>query len=1054
MLLAFFVCIGLQMTMAQTVQITGTITGAEDKQPLIGATVLVKGTSIGVTSDTNGKYSINVPFSNTTLLVSYIGTKSQELVIAGRVIINVELISESIGLEEIIVTAMGIKKSEKSLGYSATQVSSADLTATGDRSAVNALQGKVAGINISSAGGAPGASTRVTLRGYSSLGGSNQPLYVIDGIPLDNRLIGSTDINGGLDFGNRANDINPEDIETVTVLKGASGAALYGSRASNGVILITTKKGSAQKSHAKIEVSSSTIFESALKLPEFQNEFGEGWYDGSLSANLEENGSWGAKFDGKSRIWGHIVNNQQQVKPYVALKDNVKDFFEIGKTYNNSVSITNGNENDSYYLSYSNVDADGIMPGDKDSYKRNTFALRGSTKYKEKITFAGSFNYVRKDTKFVPTGQEQSVMDAIWQTPRDISIVDQKNYMNQFNNVDNYYTVFAQNPYYALHEHGNKFVENRIFGNISIEYKIKPWITATYRIGTDVSNSTLKSWRAITLSKRANYNNEKGRVKESSYYNSEINSDFLLNINKKIAEKFEVNVVLGQSFNQRDRRDQSTEVIGLNIPNFYNISNSSSTPDVTATTTQRRLVGAFGTIDLSWNQMIFLNVSGRNDWSSTLPKSNRTFFYPSTSLSFIFSELIHNKNIISYGKIRAGIAKTGNDADPYVINSVYEKPDITDNYRNLNFPLAGSINGFTLGNRIGNEKLKPEITTENEIGTDLRFFNNRIGLDFTYYNRSSTDLIWDATIPSSTGYSRQTMNLGDITNKGIELMVTIVPIKTEDLEWKLSWNFAKNRNKLVRLTEGLEQVSLGGTSSLGFVAKPGYAMGLFEGPVQLLTDDGRPIVNASGLPVQSAEREIYGDAQYKYTMGGTTSITWKGLTLNSTIDIRQGGLMYSRTAEMMYFTGNAKQTTFNDRQPFIIPNSVVQTGTDASGKPVYTDNNVAIDGPSGTFNQYYNQTYSTGQFGKLYLVDKSFVKLRELSISYKLPHKLLEKTVFSGAELSIVGRNLFIWTPKSNNFVDPESTTFGDTNGLQADFGEYGAAPTTRSYGFNIRLTF
>jgi len=864
----------------------------------------------------------------------------------------------------------------------------------------------------------------------------------------------STEINGGLDFGNRANDINPEDIQEMTVLKGGSGSALYGSRAANGVIIITTKKGAAStKGNAKVEFSHSTTLENPLRLPDFQNEFGQGWYDGTLEANLEENGSWGPKFDGKDRIWGHVVNNQQKYKPYVALKDNVKDFFETGMTNNTSASVSNGNERSTFFLSYGNVNADGIMPGSSDSYKRNTISIRGSSKFGEKVNVSGSMNYIRKDSRFVPTGQEQSVMDAIWQTPRDISIVDQKDYNNAFNNVDNYYTVFAQNPYYVLNEHGNKFRDNRIYGNLSIEYTILPWMTATYRVGSDVSNATLKSWRAITLSNRANYNDEVGRVSESSFSTTEITSDFLLNMTRKIKD-FNIGLVLGQSLNQREVRNQKAEVIGLSLPGFYDLSNSASTPTASGYISKRRLVGAYATLDLSWKQMLFANFSGRNDWSSTLAAKNRSFFYPSASVSFLFSELLKDnlKDIISYGKIRLGISQTGNDADVYLVNSIYPQTVLTDNYRNLNFPLAGPINGFSLGNRLGNDNLKSELTSEKEIGADVRFLQNRFGVDFSYYDRTTTDLIWNVTLPSSTGYTSQTMNLGKVTNKGIELMLTLVPVKTKDFLWKLTWNFAKNNNKLVTLTPGLDQIDLGaGTSSVGFVARPGMPIGLFEGLVAQTTPDGKVVVNSSGLPLSSPARQILGAAQYKYTMGGSSSLTWKGFTLLASVDVRQGGLMYSRTSEMMYFTGNGSQTTFNNRQPWVIANSVQNVGT--STDPVYVENTTPVAGGDGNLNLFYNQTYAAGKFGKLNLLDRSFVKLRELSISYHLPNSVLAKTPISSADISVIGRNLFLWTPKSNTFVDPESTTFGDEKGLGADYGEYGATPTTRSLGFSVRLT-
>lgn len=1035
---------------AQTIQISGRITSSEDGSPLPGATVVVKGTTLGTTADFDGKYTLTVPSTATTLVFSNVGTQSQEIAINGRTTIDVVLVASSIGLDEVVVTALGIKRSEKSLGYSAAKVTSDDITATGDRSVMNALQGKIAGVNVSSASGSPGASSRVILRGVSSLGGANQPLYVVDGIPINNGMTGaSSDINGGLDFGNRANDINPDDIQDITILKGASGSALYGSRAANGVIMITTKKGAASKGNAKIELSNSTTFDSPLRLPLFQNEFGQGWYDGTLEANLEENGSWGPKFDGKTRIWGHIVDNQQQYKPYVALKDNVKDFFETGVTYNSSVSISNGNDKSTYYLSYGNVNSDGIMPGNSDSYKRNTIALRGSSKFGKNLNVNGSLNYIRKDSKFVPTGQEQSVMDGIWQTPRDISIVDLKDYNNKFNNIDNYYTIFAQNPYYVLKEHGNQYRDNRIFGNINVDYTILPWMTASYRLGSDVSNSTLKSWRAITLSKRAHFNDEVGRVSESSYYTSELTSDFMLNVDKSF-QNFDIRVILGQSLSQREARNQTAEVIGLSLPGFYDLSNSASTPSVSAFVSKRRLVGAYGTVDLSWKQLVFMNFSGRNDWSSTLPKKNRSFFYPSGSLSFVFSDLLGGglKDIISYGKIRAGIAQTGNDASPYLVKSIYPQTVLTDGYRNLNFPLAGPINGFSLGNRLGNDDLKSELTTEKEIGAELQLFQKRIGFDLSLYDRTTTNLIWNVTLPSSTGYTSQTMNLGKVTNKGIELMVTLVPVKIRDFQWKLAFNYAKNKNELVKLVSGLDQINIGGTSSMGFVARPGMPIGLFEGLVAQTTEDGKIVVNSSGLPLSSPERQIYGNAQNKYTMGVSSSLSWKELTLSISFDIRQGGLMYSRTKEMAYFTGNAAQTTYNDRQPFIIPNSVQLV----NGK--YVENTTPIAGGDGNMNLYYNQTYSTGQFGRLYLVDKSFVKLRDLSLSYHLPSKLLSNTFIKGAEFAVIGRNLLLWTPKSNTFVDPESTTFGDENGLQADYGEYGATPTTRSYGFSVRLSF
>jgi len=1035
---------------AQSKSISGKVFSADDGQPIIGATVKVKNTGAGVITNADGEFRINLSANEKTLVISYVGMKTAEIEAKNNVTIKLE--SDSKLIDEVVVTAIGIKRSTKALGYSATQVTSADITATGNRSAFNALQGKVAGVEISSASGSPGSSTRVIMRGFSSLGGSNQPLYIIDGVPVSNGQIGSTSINGGMDFGNRANDINPEDIESMTILKGGSATALYGSRAASGVILITTKNGAKSGNKAKVEVSSTTTFEAPLRLPYLQNEFGQGWYDrGGGVADLQENGSWGPRFDGKLRKWGFVVDNQQQVKPYVAQPSNIKDFFDTGRTTNNSIAISNGDENKSYYLSYGNINADGIMPTNADSYIRNNLSLRGSTKFLKIFTASASLNYIRKDTKFVPTGQDQAVLDGLWQSARDISIVDQKDYMNKFNNTDNYFTVFAQNPYFVLNEHGNKFIENRTFGNVNLEAKVLPWLTAQFKVGGDVSNSSLKTWRAIIKGNRAAYNDEKGQVSEDSYYSSELNTDFTLLINKDFSEDFTFNAVLGHNFNQRDTRSQGASVIGLDIPNYYNLSNSSATPSVYANTSQRRLVGVYGSVDFGYKNLLFLNLSARNDWSSTLPVNNRSFFYPSISGSFVFTELLDNKDVLSFGKIRAGVAQTGKDADPYQVYSVLTKTAHDDGYRPLQYPLAGSINGFSVASTIGNDKLRPEKSRDIEIGLDLKFFKNRLGLDVAVYNKTITDLIWTATIPSTTGYRFQTQNLGKISNKGIEINLNVVPVKTKSFEWEVFANFTKNKNLLVSLTEGLDQVSLGGTSSIGFVGRPGKELGLFEGIVPATDPNGNVIVNAQGLPTFKDTKEIIGSSQNKFRIGGGTSLSYKGFKLRASFDYRNGGQMYSRTSEIAYFTGNAQQTTFNDRQPFIIPNSV-QAVVDVNGVTHYPENTVAIAGFSNTMNLYYNQSYNAGIGGAYALIDKTFFKLREVSLSYSLPKSLLARTFINSVDIALVGNNLLLWTPNSNLFVDPEMTTFG--NDMAADFGDYGATPSTRSFGFNVKLGF
>ncbi len=734
------------------------------------------------------------------------------------------------------------------------------------------------------------------------------------------------------------------------------------------------------------------------------------------------------------------------------MPNNVRDFFDVGTSFDNSISIANSNEKSSYFFSYSNLNADGIFPTDADSYKRNTLSLRGSSKLENNFTSSGSLTYVKKQNKFVPTGQDQSVYDNIMQTPRDISIVDQEDYKGLWYNLDNYYNGYAANLYYVLNEHGNLFNEDRVFGNIGLDYKFNDWINVSWKIGSDIANSQLKEWRAITDYVRNDYNDDPGRVSEQTFFSREINSDLILNVNRNINEDIEFNGLFGWNVNQRNSKTLFAQVIGLDIPYFYHLSNSSATPSISETTMKRRLYGLYMSADFNYKKYLNLQINARNDWSSTLPENNRSFFYPGFNTALVFTELYPEITpIIPYGKIRLGWAQTGNDANPYLIYSTFTQANYSDGYRGLDWPLGG-INALTVGNTIGNPNLKPEITSEFEIGTDLRFFNNRLGIDFTYYNKITTDLIYPVPLAYSSGYRFQTMNLGEISNKGIEVLLKGVPIKKTNFRWDISVNFSKNNNKLEKLNDALEKVDLGGTSRLGFVAIPGQPLGMFEGAVALTDGQGHIVVDASGLPIADPENKILGSSQYDWMAGVSSSLTYKNWSLSFSIDIRQGGLMYSRTKEIMYFAGTAPATTFNDRQPFIIPNSV-QAIYDNTGNIIgYQENTVPISHENHTLYQYYDQTRGAGLFARQWLIDKSFIKLRQVVLTYTFPKKWLEKTPFGEASFSIIGRNLLLFTPDDNHFIDPELTTFG--NDLNADYGEFSAAPTTRSIGASLRITF
>jgi len=1056
----------LHEAMAQDRTVTGRVTDAANNQGLPGVTVLVKGTQIGTATDVSGNYSISAPASGTTLVFSFVGYTTTERVIGNATTINIGLATDARQLGEVVVTALGVEREERALGYSATTVQSEDITRARATNPMNALQGKVAGVNISTSSGAPGASTRVVLRGYSSIGGNNNPLYVVDGVPINN---GSTNLYGGTnvatrtqDFGNRANDINPDDIESVTILKGAAATSLYGSRAANGVILITTKKGKTGE-RVSVDIASSATVSSPLRLPQLQNTFGQGW---SGRFDSQENGSWGPRLDGRERLWGNVVDNSQQLKPFTAQENNLSDFYDRGTSFLNTVSVSGGTEKSTFYLSYGNATEDGIIPTDADSYKRNTLALRGSTKG-DKFSASSSLNFVRKDARVVTQGQGAegaTVFQEIIQIPRDMSIVDFRDINNKFNDISNYFTLYAQNPYFPLTQNRNDFEENRIFGNVNLDYKLRNWLTASARVGGDISNGSLKDWQApwTYIPGSANSSNAigPGRVDEINRNARELNGDLMLLSNNDLTTDLHLNGLIGYNINERSGKNTSVYVTNLELPGYYNLTNT--TGQITGSTSEslRRLYGVYGQAELSYKSFLFLTLNARNDWSSTLPQGNNSFFYPGVNGSFVFTDVFTNlQGVLNYGKVRASWGQTGNDAGTYLINSVLVPGGVSLPFGTINFPIAG-VNAYEVSNNIGNLSLQPEITTEYEFGANLSFLNNRIGADIAYYNRVTNAQILQAFLAPSSGYTTQTMNFGKVENKGFELLLTVTPIKTTNFNWDIRYTFSNNRNKVLELNEETTQLDISGAGAYGidFLAIPGKPLGVFKGPDYARTADGRVIVNeANGMPQAAPDLVEYGDIQSKYLMGLYNTLNYKGLSLNFGFDIRKGGLMYSYTQRLTQFVGNTTNTLYNDRNPFIVPNSVNivdenEDGIvdqDGEGTALYKENvtPIGLNDISAYWNDSNNQPIE-----REHMRDRSFVKLRELAIGYTLPTSLITRTPFTKANISLVGRNLFLWTPENNNIIDPETTTYG--NDLSSEYGEFGSGPTVRTVGLSLNLGF
>jgi TonB-linked SusC/RagA family outer membrane protein len=1044
--------------LAQDRTVTGVVTDSETGDALIGVSVLVKGTTTGSVTDIDGKYTIKLSDGATTLVFSYIGYTSVEVVPTGSVL-DIKL-SAGVELEETVVTAFGASKEKKQIGYSVTEIKGEDLVKAGERSAVNALQGKVAGLQISSSGGAPGSSSRFLIRGASTLRGDNEPLIVVDGVPFTNTSRGTSgDQLGGItDNGNMINAINPDDIESVSVLKSAAATAIYGTDGANGVIMITTKKGNNTGGLKKlgISVTHSSTFSTPLKLPTYQSQAGQGW-DGLHY--LIENGSWGPNFDGADRLYGNIIDNSQLIKPYSFQKNMMKDFFETGTEFSNAISLTGGDDKYSFYGSYSNNLQDGIMPGEYDKYNRNTIALRAA-KTSGRIKLSMSMNYSKTKSKFVPGGQtaasgsSSTVYNDLLQIPNDFSIYDMRDYTNKFYSLEGYYTPYSiTNPYYTLAAFGNNFNADKFFGSGNLSAEITKWLSFQYRFGFDFYNDDNLIYEPIIALPEDNANaagiNNPGYVSQTRTKNSQINHDFFLNFSHRFLNKVSIDGFLGYNVNEFNSSLLSSTVTSLNIPDFYNVTNSSSIPVVNQTSLKRRKLGAYGQATIGYNSLIYLTYSARNDWSSTLPIDNNSFFYNAISASYVFSNHLKTNKWFNFGKLRASYGTTGNDADAYSIYPFYVQGSATNPFRNIDFPLGG-VNAYEVSNQIGNPTLKPEFTKEYEAGLDLVFLDSRLKVDLAYYNKLTSDQIIPLALPVESGYTTIVTNIGDIRNKGIELSISADVLKVKNLTWNIFGTFNNNKNLVESLPDELEKVSLGGLSTLGYFAVEGQPLGVYEGNVPLTTViDGveKIVVNpTTGLPVLSPDKEFLGNSQTKFTIGAGTTLSWKGISFNVLFDIRRGGKMFSRTRDIVSFTGNGVNTVYNDRNPFVVPNSVIQL-EDGDGGFIYVENDVPVDRKHQ--DDYYNDNTNPA-FNQL--IDRSYVKLREMSLRYSIPQKALAKTPFNSISLSIIGRNLFLWTPSNNPYVDPEMTSFG--TGLEADFGEFSSTPSTRNFGIGLNLTF
>lgn len=1027
-----FCSIGLAL--AQNKRISGTVVDSNG-EPVTGATVVVKGTTVGVSTDGDGKYSISVPQAAKTLVISLIGSKNKEVAVGENLKIVLE--SDSKSLDEVVVTALGIKRSEKALGYSVGVVKSDDLDKARESNVVNSLSGRVAGVNVIQASGTAGGGSKIILRGQSSLGTAGQPLFVVDGMPISNNTL-SFGINGGIDTGSRIGDISSDDIESMSILKGAAASALYGARAKDGAIVITTKKGKL-KSRTAISVNSSVRFENPLKLPDFQNEYGPG----VGTTGVYSMGAWNG--------WGPKISSvQDQEFPIftgdkVTLKanpDNVKDFYNTGHTFTNNISISGGDDKNDFRIGVTAVNETGIIP--RNTFDKYNFTFNGGREFSDKVSARVAVSYIRASSEGRPaqgSNDNNVIVPTINAMPRTMDINLLKN--NWITSEGKPYSMgtgavaTTNNPYWVLNK--NKFTSDldRIIGNFVITYKPINGLSITNNLGTDFYyDNARRLWAYYTVGVT------KGRFITYNLKNSIINNDLIATYEFKPAKDFGIKVIGGHNLVQNTFTQLTVDAQDLLLPNIYSYANA-QTKTPTNTYNQRRLVGVYGDVGLSYKDIAYLNITGRNDWSSTMSKSNRSYFYPSVSGSLIFSELISKSDILNFGKLRVSYAVAGSDTDPYQLDYAYSPVNsyflqYLGSTAGL-FPHGGLL-AYTAPGVYPDPNLQPQKQNSFEVGTDLKLLNNRVSVELTYYKSVTTNHIALIDAPNSTGYFNFRKNSGKISNEGLEAVLGLTPVKSGNFEWNVNFNFATNKQKVVDLDPSITELNLTSAyNGLQVKASRGKAFGLY-GTGWVRDDKGNIVIDpGTGLRRTTSTTINLGKITPDYTLGVVNSFKYKGATLGFVVDVRQGGVMYSGTVSSLRTNGVAKETLLNDRNPIIDQGVVLNSAGES------TPNTKEVT----AYNYWYQNYKSANAEGNIF--DASYVKLRELTFSYSVPQTLLKDFFVKNVILGFEARNL--WLIHSNvPHIDPEMGMFA-TSDIGSNV-EMAGIPTARSYGFNLKFNF
>ena len=1028
--LVFVFCLlGFQSIQAQTT-VTGTVTDGNSKIPLAGANIIVKGTSNGVSTDFDGNYSIEVSDQSATLVISYIGYVTQEIVVNNQKVIDVSLVEDASQLNEIVVTALGIKRETKALGYSLTEVKGEELSTIKQPNAINSLQGKVAGVNITQNATGAAGSSRVIIRGASTMTGNNQPLYVVDGIPMGNENNGSAGLWGGNDGGDGISSLTSDDIESVSVLKGGAASALYGSRASNGVIIITTKSGKNQKGFG-IEYSSQVTFDQVdTSLQDFQTEYGQGTlarkpvnqaeaFDLGLS-------SWGARLDGSSVVQWDGVS-----RPYSYVGSNADHFYRTGTTFTNTVALSSNSEKLNYRFSASDMTNEDIVPNA--GLNRKSFSLNAGGVLADKLTTQVNVKYTVEDVKNRPRLSDApgNANYSVALFPANVDVRFMKPGTNEDGTERQYSSnIYSQNPYFAAYNFRNEDVRNRIIASTSLNYDILDWLYIRGRVGVDHytrKSTSVEPWGTAYK--------PLGGMNEQERRYTQIDADIMLGVDKDITDKLSTTAFVGANSNQVTRETLTLGGNDFIVPGLEDIANLGN-QSRSRSFSERKLGSLYGSLEFSWDKLAYLTFTGRNDWFSTLSYPGKTTpnndFYYSVNTSVILSDVFEMPETINFLKLRGGYSEVAGGAqDPYQLSLAYQ----IFGQGHLGQPLGNISNGS-----VPNPNLIPYTKTETEVGIDARLFNNRLTLDVAYYNNKTTNDISYVSSSVYSGYGSAVLNTGQLENKGIEFLISGTPVRTDNFRWDASFNGANNNSKILETNPEGSQLSIGEPRSRNAKIEQivGEPFGTITG-VSYVRDAGGNIVydiNGDGVPLaQEGERKILGEGVPPLTLGFTNTFTYKDFTLSFLIDGKFGGQIFSGTNAGLYGNGLHK-ATLEGRE-----NGLTVSGIDAATNQPFTTTVAPKD-----LQTYYGRISGIAE---QFVEDADYIKFRQLSVGYNFPSKILDKTFLNSANISFIASNLF-YIKRSIDNIDPESGY--NTNNAQGL--EYFGVPSRRSYGLSLNVKF